>query len=117
MPRSHHLLLLLAVLLLLMPSGSAAGKIDQVTYVGELRTNPIPAAVTVGLQLLTKHGIRASQLDAGATDAGGEIPDQYAVAMAAAAGRMPCLVVQAGERVVRIVEGPTTTDEVLEAAK
>lgn len=114
MPRSHHLLLLLAILLLLLPGGSAS--IDQVTYVGELRADPIPAAVTVGLQLLAEQGIKVSQLDAGATDAGGEIPDQYAVAMAAAEGRMPCLVVQAGVRVVRVVEGPKTTDEVLEAA-
>jgi hypothetical protein len=46
------------------------------------------------------------------------VPRQYQVALKAAreAG-LPCLVVTAGDVVLRVLKSPTTEDQVLEAAK
>jgi hypothetical protein len=94
--------------------------IDRVTYVYEKDQGPVPPGVSAGLLALNADKARkilASEIDDDVRDADGQIPDQYAVALAKAAEvGTPVLVVQAGTTVVRTTK-PTTLQEVLEAAK
>ncbi len=108
---------LLLVLMLLSRSGGgilAPTAIDRVTYVYEKDEGAVPRQVSFALrQLNAKGDILASSFEKDTTDGDNEIPDQYKIALAA--GRdagLPCLVVQAGERVVRVVKDPQTEADV-----
>ena len=98
------------------PSG-----VDRVTYVYEKDNTIIPKPVAYALQKLNEDetaGILASEFEQNTTDGNGEIPDQYKIALETAkeAG-LPALVVQSGDRVVKVVKNPTTEEHVTEAVK
>ena len=95
-----------------LPQATAA------VYVWEKDQAAVPAAVATALQRLNNDGsgIVASDFDQDTVTGTGTVPKQYAVALEAAkkAG-IPCLVVLAGEQVVRVITKPTTEAQVLEA--
>lgn len=94
----------------------APSKVTQVTYVYEQRDGSPPPAVQAALAELNKGDIVASPIDKDALDGTDQVPEQYKIAIAAAK-TLPSLVVQAGETVKRVVEKPTTYEQVMEAAK
>jgi len=87
-------------------------------YVYEKDQTAIPRAVQAALQRLNANGLTATDMEVDTTDGDGDVPEQYraAVAEARKAG-LPCLVVLAGTRVVRVVKSPTTEQHVTEAVK
>jgi len=92
-------------------------KIDRVTYVHDEKA-ALPSPVLAALAELNTQGIIATAFPDDATDGSGEVPDQYKVTLPAAkASGIPSLVVQSGDKVVRVVKSPTTKAQVLEAAK
>lgn len=95
----------------------APTKVDRVTYVHDEKA-PLPSGVMAALDELNLKGVVATAFPDDTTDGEGQVPDQYRIALPAAkASGIPSLVVQAGDKVVRVVKGPTTKAEVLEAAK
>jgi hypothetical protein len=101
-----------------IPILQPAKKVTKVTYVWDREKTAIPRPVGVALNQLNTQGILASEIEESITDGEGQVPDQYKVAIEAAkkAG-LPCLVVQAGDEVIRVVSDPKTLEAVLEAAK
>lgn len=92
-------------------------KVTAVTYVHDEKS-AIPAGVSAALSELNATGIMATDFPDDATDGDGEVPDQYKFTLPAAkSAGIPCLVVQAGDSVIRTVKGPTTKQQVLEASK
>jgi len=95
----------------------APAKITAVTYVHDEKA-VIPAGVSAALNELNAQGIVATAYPDDATDGDDQVPDQYKLTLPAAkATGIPCLVVQAGDKVLRTVKGPTTKEQVLEAIK
>lgn len=88
---------------------------DQGYYVRRART-AIPAPVASALNKLNAKGIKAEEVSGSAVDGTGEVPDQHKIAIAAAidAG-IPAFVVQAGDRVVKVIKSPTTEEDILNA--
>lgn len=93
-------------------------KATRATYVYEKDETAVPAGVLSALNKLNRLGVVATPFEADTIDGGGEVPDQYRVALAAAkeAG-LPALVVQAGDQVLRTVKAPTTEEAVMEAGQ
>ena len=92
-------------------------KVTAVTYVHDEKA-AIPAGVSAALNELNAAGIMATSFPDDATDGDGEVPDQYKVTLPAAkSAGIPCLVVQAGDTVLRTIKSPTTKQQVLEASK
>lgn len=95
----------------------APAKIDRVTYVHDEKA-VIPSPVLAALAELNTKGIIATAFPEDTTDGDGETPEQYKITLPAArTSGIPSLVVQAGDKVVRTVKGPTTKQQVLEAAQ
>jgi hypothetical protein len=94
-------------------------------YLFDKSQNPVPAKVAAALAEINKATvdggstkILADEFEVHTTDGTGEIPDQYKVALSEANKiGIPCLVVMAGDRVLRTVKAPTTKEEVLNAVK
>ena len=84
------------------------------------RSNP-PRAVQAALDRLNQDdgsGIVGSIFEQDATTGAGQVPSQYrAQLQAAKAAGLPCLVVSAGDQVLRVVADPQTEADVLEAVK
>lgn len=124
MKRTLDFVLVAGILLMLVRMYNAGGlplvgpaEVDRVTYVfDEDTTGAAPAPVAVALGKLNQQGIVALEFDKDTTDGDGETPEQFQVAVEAAAD-IPALVVQAGSNVVRVVKAPQTEAEVMEAAK
>lgn len=94
-----------------------APKVTAVTYVHDEKA-AIPSGVMSALNELNATGIVATAFPDDASDGDDQVPDQYKVTLPAAKTvGIPCLVVQAGERVLRTVKSPMTKQEVLGAAK
>lgn len=95
-------------------------KPTAVTYVYEKDQQPVPRPVQAALNKLhaAGGGVVASLFEDDSTNGGGTVPQQYQVPLKAAreAG-LPCLVVTAGDVVLRVLKSPTTEAEVLEASK
>jgi hypothetical protein len=95
-------------------------KVTAVTYVYEKDQAPVPRPVQGALNKLhaAGGGVVASLFEDDAVTGLGTVPKQYQVPLKAAreAG-LPCLVVTAGDTVLRVLKAPTTEAEVLEAAK
>jgi hypothetical protein len=92
-------------------------KIDRATYFYEKDSHNVPKAVAFALQRLNReYEVVASEFEEDTVDGTGEVPDQYKISLAAArkAG-LPCLVIQAGSRVVKVVTAPTTETQVMDA--
>lgn len=101
------------------PPSDPTTKATRLTYVYEQRQGPIPAPVAAALSKLNvPGGFVASSIDQHAISGKGQVPAQYAVALEAAkkAG-IPCLVVQAGDAVLKVVPRPTTAADVEGAVK
>lgn len=94
-------------------------KITTVTYVYEKDETAIPSAVHAALNRLNRErGIVATVFEKDTFDGDDQIPEQYKAARVAALDKgLPCLVVLAGDKVVRTAKAPTTEAEVLEAAQ
>lgn len=95
--------------------------VDRVTYVYEKDDTVVPKPVAFALQKLNEDaakGIIASEFEKDTLNGNGQIPEQYKIALEAAKGAgLPALVVQAGEKVVKIVKNPSTEEHVAEALK
>jgi len=93
-------------------------KVTQVTYVWEKDTSAIPRPVASALNKLNQLGILATDFEEDTVDGDDQVPDQYKIALEAArkAG-LPSLVVQSGEKVVKVLKDPKTLEEVLGVAK
>lgn len=94
-------------------------KVTAVTYVYEKDETPVPAPVQAALNRLNRErGITATLFEDDTTDGRNEVPEQYKTALAAAKeSGLPSLVVQAGDKVISVVNAPTTEAQVLEAVK
>ena len=92
--------------------------VTAVTYIYEKDDTAIPRPVGAALNKLNTMGILATDFEEDTADGTGEVPEQYKIALEAArkAG-LPCLVVQSGNNVVRVVKDPKTLEAVMEAAK
>lgn len=90
-----------------------------VTYVYEKDQSTPPRPVQAALDRLSASGsVVASIFEQDATSGSGSVPAQYRAALAAAkAAGLPCLVVTAGDQVLRVVKDPQTEQHVLEAVK
>lgn len=98
---------------------TTTAKVTAATYFyNEDTTGGIPSPVAKALSQLNEQGIDATTFEVETTNSAGKTPKQYAVSLPAAlkAG-IPCLVVMAGDKVVKIVPSPTTEASVTEAAK
>ena len=64
--------------------------------------------IRAALNILNRRGILATVLESDTTSGSGQVPEQYKLPLEAArkAG-LPCLVVMAGETVLRVVANPT----------
>ena len=122
----NNLLILVAILALLYQTGKLPGipttrtnEIDFVTYVYEKDDGGIPVGVMAGLMKLNETGVVATEFEDDTVDGDGQVPDQYKLALSSAAGSEPCLVVQSGDRVVRVVKvsKDTTVEQIMEAVK
>lgn len=93
-------------------------KPTAVTYFYEKDQTAVPPPVAAAISELNTQGIAANIVEQTPADGTGAVPLQYKFSWPAAkdAG-LPCLVVMAGETVVRVVKGPKTQQEVLEAVK
>jgi len=89
------------------------------TYIYEKDQSAVPPPVLSAISQLNAAGsLVATVFEQDTTDGDGQVPDQYQAALIAAkAAGLPCLVVLAGDRVLRVVRSPTTLEAVLEAAK
>lgn len=91
-------------------------KVSSVVFVYEKDDHAIPSPVLAALNQLNRRGIVATTFDDDIVDGTGEVPKQYAVALAESRkSGLPVLVVQAGDEVVNVVKNPTTEQAVLEA--
>ena len=95
---------------------SIGAKPTAATYFYDDKQHVVPSPVMVAIDKLNRAGILATFHEVDTTDESGDVPEQYKVSLPAAkeAG-LPAMVVMAGERVVRVVKGPTTAEQVLEA--
>lgn len=89
-------------------------------YVYDLREGgPVPIEVTKALhELNTRPGVKAQLYEIGTVDGDDEVPDQYKPAYEhSKTTGLPVLVAQAGDKVIKAVKDPRTTEAALEAAK
>ena len=90
-------------------------KVTAAVYVYDVRTSGgVPSGVLAGLNRVNREkGIVATAYE---HTEGNTVPKQYAVPLEEAkkAG-LPALVVMAGETATKVVKGPTTAEQVLEA--
>lgn len=102
----------------LKPETPATTKVDRVTYVYERTQSGVPRPVAAKFRELNAAGkITATAVDIDTVDGAGETPEQYKIAFGAARGRLPAVVVQAGKKVVRVVEDPKTAESIEAAIK
>ena len=107
-------LILLIVAYFLFAGGGIGGKADRATYVYEKDQGGVPSAVMSGLNKLNERKILATTHERDTKDGDQQIPDQYKVAVEAAK-KLPSLVVQAGDKVLKVVESPKTEEDVTKA--
>jgi hypothetical protein len=95
-----------------------AQKATAVTYVYEKDSGGVPSAVGGALNQLNRREppILATTFEEDTKDATGDTPHQYKPALIAAqAAGLPVLVVQAGDKVLKVIKDPKAEAEVLEA--
>ena len=99
---------------------SPVQKVTAVTYVYEKDQAAIPRPVSAALQTINADTpqIVATEFERDTVNGFDQIPEQYAIAREAAIKNgLPCLVVQAGDSIVRIVSDPQTEADVKEAIR
>lgn len=101
------------------PTDPPLPKATAVIYVYEKDQHSPPRAVQAALDRINAAGsVVASIFEQDATSGTGQVPAQYRAALAAAkAAGLPCLVVTAGDQVLRVVTNPQTEADVSEALK
>lgn len=101
------------------PTKPPLTKATAVTYVYEKDQHSPPRAVQAALDRLNTAGsVVASIVEQDSTSGTGQVPAQYRAPLAAAkAAGLPCLVVTAGDQVLRVVPNPQTEADVSEALK
>lgn len=102
------------------PTPDPNQKPTRVTYVYEKNDNSVPNPVAKALAVINEDGSGcvADEFERHTTDEQGDVPEQYKVALAAALKEgLPCLVVQSGGVVLRVVKEPKTGEQVMEALK
>lgn len=112
------IILIIALVLVLTSSGVVNTGVTQATYVYEKDAGGVPREVQFGLNQLNDREppILATAIDDDAVTGLDDFPEQYKVAVEAARKEgLPALVVQSGERVLRVVKAPTTEAEVKNA--
>jgi hypothetical protein len=101
-----------------VPGFVSPAKVDAVTYVYEKDNGSVPPPVLAALNTLNERGIMATVFEEDTTDSDGQVPEQYReVLPAAREAGLPALVASGGGKVVRTIKAPTTTEQVLEAAR
>ena len=113
------IILIIALVLVLTSSGVVNTGVTQATYVYEKDAGGVPRGVQFGLNQLNDRDppILATAIDDDAVTGVDAFPEQYRIAVEAARKEgLPALVVQSGDRVVRVVKAPTTEAEVKNAA-
>ena len=122
MPHDLRPLFLIVAVVLLAARNYAAGVppstvIDRLTYIYEKDDTQPPRQILAALRQLNGKNIIATAIDKDSRTGAGDIPAQYAIAFEAAAGKQPCLVVQAGTRVISVVENPQTGSDVMDVVQ
>jgi hypothetical protein len=118
----NTIVLFLLLFLFLRHNGTigSPSAITAVTYVSEKdESGGVPPGVQYALREINQAGkISAAAIEADVVDSTGKTPPQYEIAVKSAkeAG-LPSLVVQAGDRVVKIVSAPKHEEQVMEAIK
>jgi len=95
-------------------------KVSRATYFYEKDEGGVPPGVAVALNEINSenNGIVATEFEDDNTDGDNEVPDQYRVGLEAARQNgFPCLVVQAGNKVIKVVSAPTKISQVMEAIR
>ncbi len=94
-------------------------KATAAVYVWEKDQAQVPRGVAQALQAINAGGsVVATEFERDTVNGTGQTPAQYRAALDAAIKvGIPCLVVLAGDRVIRTVKAPTTVDQVQEAVK
>lgn len=123
--RIEGLVYALLLLAILFRGGIGIGvfaEVTQATYVYEKdQSGGVPPGVQFALGEVNKAGkVAAAAIEADVKDSTGNTPKQYQIAVAEAKAKgLPSLVVQAGEKVVKVVtstkEVPLTEKQVMEA--
>ena len=120
--KSDYRPLVLGVLIVLLISRTwssgtnAPGQIDKATYVYEKDDNSVPRPVQAALKELNERGIEATAIDDDVRTGTGGVPAQYKIALLEATN-LPSLVIQAGDRVVMVVDDPRTESDVMDAVQ
>lgn len=93
--------------------------VTAATYVYEKDDTAVPTGVVTGINRLNRErNIIATLFEEDTRDGDGDVPDQYAVALAAATqAGLPAFIVQAGDKVLLVVKAPVTEAQVLEAVR
>ena len=83
-------------------------EVDACVLVYEKDSHVVEPSVRAALNTLNRRNVLATLLEDDVTDGDGDIPEQYKLPLEAArkAG-LPCLVVMAGGKVLRVVTNPT----------
>jgi hypothetical protein len=86
--------------------------VDAVVYCHEKDDSAIPSGVMAGLNRLNRdRNVTATVFEDDTTTGDGDVPEQYRLPLEAARKHgMPCLVVMAGGKVLRVVKVATSDD-------
>lgn len=100
-----------------LPAPPSVTRATAATFVYEKDLHVVPPPVLAALNKLNRErDIIATVFEKDTTDGTGEVPEQYKVALdAAAKAGLPALVVLNGKEVLRVVRDPKTEQSVLEA--
>lgn len=93
-------------------------KVTAVTYVYEKDSTPVPLGVKTALSKLNSQGINANLFEVDTTDGSTQVPDQYAIPLAAAKEvGLPAAVASDATKAIKTVKNPQTEAEVLGVVK
>lgn len=101
-----------------VPPAVPVKKATRATYIYEQRAGNVPPPVAAAISKLNAGGFVATCIDQHTFTRTGQVPVQYDVALTEAKKvGIPCLIIQAGDVVLRVVKNPKTTEQVMEAVK
>lgn len=109
---------ILLIYLFATMGGGGFAAVTQSTYVYEKdQSGGVPPGVQFALREINAAGkIAAASIEVDVKDSTGNTPPQYKVAVESAkTAGLPALIVQAGDKVVKTVSAPETTEQVFEA--
>jgi hypothetical protein len=104
----------------------SVNKPTRAVYVYEKDSGAVPPQVAGALNVLNRQaleagsGFVADEFEDDTVDGTGQVPDQFKVALETARkpeNGLPCLVVLAGDKVIRTVKSPKTARDIEEAVK